>query len=520
MSRDRYVNRGGVLVPKALGYDVVAPWNLYKRRMAGYSTYAFPVDEDHQVGSWDLTRLRLESRNAYRNHPLARAIVDSICNAAVGTTSLTPLPRTSSNDWNDAAYEFFTEWGKVADYRGRSRSMAEMDWLCCQHMLLDGEMFYVLMPETGQLLPIEAECIVTPAGRTSDPLCLNGAEISRFDEHRVYGWWVAKRNEYGNVDNTRCDFVDARDMLHVRCSDRSDSIRGIPKLAPVLATMIDYKEYREALRLKVKHEAKRSFNIVSDSEEGPGNLGNRMAGYATQDTTDTPAQKGVTFEQVGDLEIWHTRPDERLDSMEMKNPGQYHVQFSESEAQEICGAVGVSWEWVRKIFSTSYIAGQASILATQPTIERYQEAIESHKKRREWNWRIAKAMKDGDLPSAPTYKRGTVNVSEWFRCEWNWPPMITLDRAKDANADSQEWRNATTSLTEQNRRKGGTFDHTLEMRTKEARKILTAAGYPPSTPIPLWMIGPTPQNIPPESMTPPADDQAGEPAARKTGATK
>jgi capsid protein len=398
--------------------------------------------------------------------------------------------------------------------------MAEMDWLCCQHMMLDGEMFYALMSDTAQLLPVEAECIVTPAGRVSDPMCINGAEVSAYNKARIYGWWVGRRNEFGTVENTKCDFVDVRNMLHVRLPARSDAIRGIPFMAPILASLIDYKEYREALRLKVKHEAKRSFNIVSESDEGPGNLGNRFGGTAGNETSDDPPQQGVTFENVNDLEIWHTRPGEKLDSMEMKNPGQYHVPFSETEAQEICGAVGLSWEWVRKIFSTSYIAGQASILSTQPTIERFQEAIESQKKRREWNWRIAKAMNDGDLPPAPTYKRGGVNVSEWFRCEWNWPPMLSLDRGKDNNADSQEWRNATASLTEQCRRKGSTFTHTLAMRKREGREILRAAGLPDTTPIPLWMLGPTPQNITPDAMAPSGEPDGDETTAQPVKKTK
>ena len=489
MSTDRYVSRGGVLVPRAMGYDVVSPWNFNKRRMAGWSTWIMPIDEDHQVGAWDLSRLRLESRNAYRNHPLARAIVDSVCNAVVGSTSLTPMPRTSSPEWNDAA--------------ARSRSMVQMDWMCIHHTILDGEIFYVLKSETGQELPVEAECVTTPADRINDPLCVNGAEVSAGGY--IYGWWIARRNAYGTVDNTTCEFVDSRDIIHHRLQWREDSVRGIPYLAPVLSALIDYKEYREALRLKVKAESKRTAAIISDSEEGAGNLGNRFGGQATANAVagenSDATQAGISYENVNDLEIYHFRPGEKIESLAMENPGQYHVQFTESEAQEICAAVGVAWEWVRKMFSTSYIAGQASIISSQPTIERFQGTLESSKKQREWNWRIAKAIKDGELSQAPTARRGKFDVSEWYKVEWTWPPMMQLDRGREENADAQAFRNGTESLTMQAQRKGVTFDHILDQRATDARKIMRKAGFKDTDPIPLWLLAPTLNNVPPTVPT-------------------
>ena len=83
---DRYAMAEGVLVPRkmmAFGYDVVQPWNYYKRQQAFWSGYLMNTDEDRQVGSWDFMRLRQECWRSYRNRPLAGAIVDAICRGVI-----------------------------------------------------------------------------------------------------------------------------------------------------------------------------------------------------------------------------------------------------------------------------------------------------------------------------------------------------------------------------------------------------------------------------------------------------
>ena len=92
--------------------------------------------------------------------------------------------------------------------------------------------------------------------------------------------------------------------------------------------------------------------------------------------------------------------------------------------------------------------------------------------------------------------------------------MIVLDRERDARADQREWRNGTTSLGQQCKSKGGNFDHNLERRRVEARKILRAAGHPDSTPIPLYMLGPSPDNMPPDQLEPVDQTAPAKPAGK------
>lgn len=479
---DRYESRDGVLVPKALGFDVVMP--NPNRKQVGISTWTMPIDEDRLVGAWDLTRIRMECNHAVRNRPAARAIHDRLIDGVVGTDGIRAESATSSPEWNKLADDYIDEASKIMDYRQRIKSAAEYQQLITHHMVTDG-LLYAILLENGQTQPIEPDRVCTPEDLSTDPDVINGARVGRGGI--ILGYYVCDRGANGFIDKRRAEYVEARDMIVVGNPFRVDQVVPLPILLPALAKLIDLDEMEQQMLLKAKHEAKRSFAFYSDSATGgAATVPDRLAGFVT--AAGQTAQRGLTYEQVNGLEIYYPTTREKMDSLEPKNPGAYHIDYCQQVFGECCAAVGVSPEWVLLKYGESYIASRGALVSTEPTIQRLQHCIQVKFMQRWRNWRLAKAIKAKELPPAPRDDRG---MSEWYRCYWHAPPMVSLDRQKEADADMAEWMAGKSCLDDAQRRIGSNFERTHQKRLREAIIIVEDAK---KHGIPLHMLAPTTPN--------------------------
>jgi hypothetical protein len=62
-----------------------------------------------------------------------------------------------------------------------------------------------------------------------------------------------------------------------------------------------------------------------------------------------------------------------------------------------------------------------------------------------WNWRIAKAIKEGQLPPAPVDARG---VSEWYKVRWQTPEFGWVDPQSENQGHILAINAGASSLTE------------------------------------------------------------------------
>jgi capsid protein len=79
---------------------------------------------------------------------------------------------------------------------------------------------------------------------------------------------------------------------------------------------------------------------------------------------------------------------------------------------------------------------------------------------RVWNWRIAKAMKDGELPQAPVNPAN--GLSEWYKCSWSLPHFPHIDEGKEVVADVKQWGCGQESIADWAQQKGQTRDQMLD----------------------------------------------------------
>lgn len=468
-----YSQIGGLYVP----YGTLVAGQKPNRKT--YTPRYPDVPEDQLI---DRCGASQQARFYFRTNSLARACHDRLVDGICSSTGLIPQAKTSSPAWNEEAEAWFNEWAKVSDYRQRD-NLVTLQRLATSHLVLDGEMFFLLL-SNGQLQAIEPSRIATPKGLLSDPYVIDGVRLNR--EGIALGYYVADRSTNGYPDTDRATFVGASDIIHIRRNVRADQVRGMSAYLPILGKLAQMADYQEALLTKAQLEAKRAYAVHTEGEaSGPGNLGDRIAGWASGNATDGGSQ----YEYINDAEVYYLSPNEKISALESNTPHANHVPYIDALTVDICSAMGISPEWVSLKYQTSYIASKGALISTAQTIDSYQFTLESQMMQRLWNWRIAKAIKAGELLPAPSGRNG---ASEWYRTHFVYPRMVALDRGDEAAADAQQWRNGTTSLTRQAKEYGVEYTEILAERVAEAKAIMTAAE---TNGIPLYMLLPPPAGL-------------------------
>lgn len=430
-----------------------------RHRQSKAGVVSFAQDEDRATTEIGREYNRLECRDLIRNDPVVSGIVKRFADNVVGS-GIMPQAKTSDTDWNDEAEAFFNEWSKIADYRQRL-TLWDIQRLIVNARMTDGEVGFVLV-KNGQLQPIEAERIRQPS-TPNDAGFIDGLRLT--ETGIKTGYAIHRRDKLsGMFTGNDFEIIAASDFKHVTNAFRFDQLRGIPELGPVVNSIKDLGEYVNATLLKAKNEAKRFYTVENEAGTYTG-LPRRTD---TEDTSSTPIQNVQTGE------IHYLRKGEKMNEIGNVTPGQTFDPFVEKMLRMIGASLGLPYEFVLLDFSQgSFSSSRAALMQTYRTFENWQQWLIIGFLQPIWNWRIAKAIKDGDLRMAPVDSRG---VSEWYKVQWQTPEYEWIDPQAEAQARTIEIAAGASSLTQWTRKKGRDAQDVLkEKGTDIANAIKIAA---------------------------------------------
>ena len=402
------------------------------------SNYAFSRSpegtEDSVIGSHDRLRLQLECRYMYRNNPLARGVIDRIASFAV-FGGIKPQARTSSPEWNKEAELWWNNvFVNTCDYRQEQGvTLESFQKMNIRERMVAGEMGYILL-KNGQIQPIEASRICTPSDYAKDEQVVEG--IRRSKQGIIVGYYVCDRTQGGGIDNTKFKYIRKENFIHCWEATRPDMIRGIPDLAPIIPVLRDYKETDENVRAKIKADAM-TWGMAKKNMAGIG-MRNRGS-YKVEESTDTNLQR---VEKVEGLRLLNMRPDESVDPFDSKTPNSEYVKYQTHLIQIMSQALGIPYEFMILMVTGNFSGSRLGMIWTHHTILEWVNWENRVFNRRLWNWRIAKAIKDGTLPPAPAVN----GQSEWWKVEWSLPFWQEIDTDKQAKGDLTEWKMGKKSL--------------------------------------------------------------------------
>lgn len=442
----------------ALGSGYAGAEQSRKRVVQGWRR-STPKDEDKHLSSYSRDVIRCELKDLYRNNSIVKAIIQRVTDNVIGN-GIYIQAKTKDQKWNALAEQFFTNWSKSSDFNGRV-NLHNQARMGVTARFLDGDCGFILT-KGGKVQGIESERIVSPDSKDVYEPSTQIVQGVQLDKYGVTeGYYIGNRTANGEVDNKNTVFVDAADFIFLSNPFRFDQIRGIPDLAPVVNRIRDHDELSEATLTKAKLAAFRAFAVKR--KEGRANIptnGNNRLANVDADYSEVPP-----LNKIGQMSVYHLTPEESVEDLESKTPSSTYKDFDEIILREISAAIGLPYELMMMNFSTGgYASNRAALLQSYVVFDQWQEWIIENFYRRIWNWRIAKAIKDGTLPPAPV---GDDGVSEWYKIDFTTPSRAVVDPGKEISANERAYLLGQTSLTQIVREQGRSIDDVLKEKAND-----------------------------------------------------
>lgn len=439
----------------------------------------------------DLPALRDRSRDLYRNAPLPRGAINTNVTSIVGT-GLTVQARVNreflglsderADQWESDAERIFGLWShsRDSDIR-RTLCFAEQQDVVLRSALLGGDVFAFkrFIERPGNPLGfcwqlVEGDRVSNPDFQADGKELPNGGRLTGGVETDPDGapiaYHVANRHPgdiimgQAGLEWRRVPVFAAsgrRMVLHIGRFDRPEQTRGEPYLAPVIETLKQLDQYREAEILGAVVAA--MFTVFVKAEGGQG--------------LNVPAPPGQGRSEaerdeykLGPGAILDLDPDE---SIEIANPNRPNSQFDPfvlAILRQIGVALEIPFELLVKHFTASYSAARAALL----------EAWRFFRVRRAWlaaafcqptyEEVISEAIARGYL-TAPGFFDDPFVRAAWLGAEWTGPAPGQIDPEKEVNAAEKRIAIGVSSIAHETAElTGRNWEAVHAQRVKEKRR--------------------------------------------------
>ena len=369
--------------------------------------WARATDSREDITDVDRMRLVALSRKVYYNNAIVKSAITDIARYSIGP-GIRVMPKSGDERWDEVAKAWWSSWCNYPEVTGRF-DLPTLELLISEAIDRDGEIFILLTKtkdgRAAQLQVIEAHRVQTPPGKENDEQCFDGVVVDKFGRAIAY-YILLQSGEFKRVI--------AEDMIHLFEPERADQVRGYPRIAVAINTVLDRDEL---LRLEMQAtKAASTISLVATSKTGGGS---GIFGPTTQDDNKT-------LETVwGGGALIRLRGDQDIKSFQLNRPNDRLDQHLEQYIRAACLGLQLPYEFV---WDSSKISGANTRLITAKAARRFeqrQNLIISQALRRIWRYAAAVAIKSGDLE--PT--------NNWHVVDWIPPRSITVDAGRDSASD-------------------------------------------------------------------------------------
>jgi hypothetical protein len=373
---------------------------------------------------------------------LIQTVLDRLSDYVVGD-GITPQARTIDERWNDEAEAYFRAWSKRCDAEQRQNCpfIGDGQKLILADAHVRGESFIRTMP--GQMIQfVESEMCRNP-GKTDGVKWDDGLLIGSDGRLLAYNFEYQK-----NAQELKSVQVSQSGVIHQHPPfKRARQRRGVPIFAPVVPRMQQVLRTTEAMQLKVALEAEQTLVFTG---KGPGGqILNDMPFGATRKDT-----KGRDFTAIKtEKGMWYDLPEDRsLGSVETRTPSGEHMPYMEKQIEAVSAATGIPYNILMLLAGGSYSATRGQIQAFDHTIRRWWRYIVEPSQSL-WNWVIADAIQNGELPPAPTRNFRGIEISDFTHVEWSEPARLTMSPLEDEKVFDAQMSRGSTTITAVMKRK-------------------------------------------------------------------
>lgn len=258
-------------------------------RLSETFTAGNPLSVQSQMDRRNLAGMRTRAREAYRNNPIARGILNVETDNVV-SHGMTLQAHTDSDAFNDEVEDKFARWLDTADIRGMldGTGLQRMTWKTSR---VDGDTGIVLVSKgqgsqaTSKLQLLTGDLIATPDGAKSNQNILDGVETDSVG--RVIRFHVIDQDERGKRKSSSIDVADFVYFPHI--SDAFD-VRGTTCYATIFDLLNNLQQYVDGVALAAWMAT--VFGVIFKEPNGAKQAAG--LGYTTNSAGDL--SKGLTLE--------------------------------------------------------------------------------------------------------------------------------------------------------------------------------------------------------------------------------
>ena len=419
------------------GYDGTA-----KGRLSG-DWHAPETSADAEIGAAGPT-LRRRARDLSRNNPHAAKAVSALTMNAVGT-GITPTPVTGDASLDARVAKLWDDWaGTPACDADGQLTFRGLQTLAFREMVEAGEVLLRMRPRRdsdGLPVPLQIQMLEAEqldASKTTDlpggRRIVQGVEMDALGRRRAYWLLDGHPGDVGTVAGSglgQSRAVPARNVAHMYEKQRQQT-RGVPWGAPVMRTLRDLDQWREAEIVRKRAEASVAAIVMTDEAQIDAGIAPGVTN-ADDQLVETFAPGMIAYAHGG-KDIKFNEPTQTSDQ----------PAWLRAHLHILAAGYRVPYELLTGDLSqVNFSSIRAGLVEFRRMLETLQwQVIIPSLCQPVWDWFTQAAFDAGLLP------RPDIAVA------WQPPRFEAVDAEKDAKADIKAVRAGLMSLSQAIQRRG------------------------------------------------------------------
>lgn len=339
-------HRGRVVLytPEGQPFDATATVNAWTGAGNSRRTRGWMVS-DSAINTFlagDVADMRRRSHDAARKVPWAVTAAESYVANAIGN-GIVPRPLIEDDDLRRTVVEAWEDFVEECDADGICDFYGQQA-LALTSMREGGDCFIRFrsrLPRDGFCVPLQLQLLeaefVDPSHNeftfSGSGRVQAGIEFDALNRRTFYHMWQEHPGDQINRRQLNRVKVPAENVLHLFQAVRAGQIRGVPQLAPALATLYELEKYDDA-ELERKKIAAMFAGFITKTDPNSDPIGPAV-------TTDRDGRPVVTLEP-GTLQ--ELLPGEGVEFSSPAESGQSYEPFTRGQHRKVAGVSGVTYE--------------------------------------------------------------------------------------------------------------------------------------------------------------------------------
>lgn len=378
---------------------------------------------DSHLRQSDRDELIARSRDADRNYPIARSLIDQHVDLVVGD-GFSPKPDTGDKDVDKAILDLWHQWAERPEVTGRF-NYDRLTEAAVRHVALDGGVLMV-PTELEQVQMIGVQRLRSPAGAWDSLEWRGGVRVGQYGqplEFNVVEWQRDGRSVKQTSGRRMAVTPNYESPFLLAYSRVEDQYIGEPALAPVLEDIGQQQDLIESVNQNMHVAALMALVHTTQDPTGTASM------MGARDQTDPVTSEVRKLAPVGDSGIYTLLPGEDLKAVQGAQPTQNYTDVLLLNFRLIGAALCLPLELgILGFHQSNFHGALAAVEVAARRAERRQDWLVSEMHNPLYRWQVSGWAEAGLLgKSAKSMESGRL-----YKVEWRYPRRLVVDPKREA----------------------------------------------------------------------------------------